>query len=195
MAYIRTLEELLAGMQQRDRQALAELYGRFAPSLMGMLLRSLGDRSGAEAVIAEVFLDLWKRARGTGWDRRQRSCTTCHGCTCRCYPAVTRRKGLGPFRNQRIHRYLRKFLPWLPEPGAIASLATRREVMSRVMKDYCHSASARRLIWLCSRATRKRRLRRKLGDPLGRVKSELRAGLRFLRHRLRAVLGTWSATI
>ena len=35
----------------------------------------------------------------------------------------------------------------------------------------------------------------KLGEPLGRVKSELRAGMRFLRHRLRAVLGTWAATI
>jgi hypothetical protein len=54
MAYTRTLEELLAGVRRGDRQALTELHGRFAPSLMGMLLRSLGDRSAAEAVIAEA---------------------------------------------------------------------------------------------------------------------------------------------
>ena len=32
-------------------------------------------------------------------------------------------------------------------------------------------------------------------QPPGRIEHELRAGLRFLRHRLRAVMGTWSANI
>ena len=35
----------------------------------------------------------------------------------------------------------------------------------------------------------------KFGQPLGKVRTELRAAMGFLRHRLRAVMGTWVANI
>jgi RNA polymerase sigma-70 factor (ECF subfamily) len=193
MAYTRTLEELLAGMQQRDRQALAELYGRFAPSLMGMLLRSLGDRSAAEAVIAEVFIDLWKRTRHT--DGIDGSVAAQLVMVARAAAIRRLRAGRG-FAPSEISESadLRRFLPWLPEPGAIASLAGRREVMSRVMKEL-PQRQRETLDLAVFKGYTETEIARKLGEPLGRVKSELRAGMRFLRHRLRVVLGTWSATI
>ena len=34
-----------------------------------------------------------------------------------------------------------------------------------------------------------------LGEPLGKVKTAMRAAITFLRHRRRAVMGTWAANL
>ena len=193
MVYTRTLEELLAGMRRRERQALAELHGRFAPSLMGMLLRSLGDRSAAEAVVTEVLMDLWKRARhteGIGGSVAAQLVMTARAAAIRRLRAG---RGVVPSETSESGN-LWRFLPWLPEPEAIASLARRREVMNRVMKEM-PQRQRETLDLTVFKGYTETEIAQKLGEPLGRVKSELRAGMRFLRHRLRAVLGTWAATI
>jgi RNA polymerase sigma-70 factor (ECF subfamily) len=58
-----------------DRKALAQLYNRFAPSLMAVAQRILGERREAEDLLHDVFLEVWRQAaqfdpaRGTvrGW--------------------------------------------------------------------------------------------------------------------------------
>jgi RNA polymerase sigma-70 factor (ECF subfamily) len=60
-AEVRT-EVLLGRVAERDAEALGSLYDRFAPKLMGLLVRILSSRSGAETALQEVFLRLWKEA-------------------------------------------------------------------------------------------------------------------------------------
>jgi RNA polymerase sigma factor (sigma-70 family) len=55
-------EVLLGRVAERDSEALGSLYDRFAPKLMGLLVRILSSRSGAETALQEVFLRLWKEA-------------------------------------------------------------------------------------------------------------------------------------
>jgi RNA polymerase sigma-70 factor, ECF subfamily len=54
--------ELVAGIAGGDRQALAALYRRFAPSLMAVGQRILGDRREAEDLLHDVFLEVWRQA-------------------------------------------------------------------------------------------------------------------------------------
>jgi RNA polymerase sigma-70 factor (ECF subfamily) len=45
-----------------DEQALAALYDRYAPVLLGLARRVVGDAAEAEEVLQEVFIHAWRRA-------------------------------------------------------------------------------------------------------------------------------------
>jgi RNA polymerase sigma factor (sigma-70 family) len=51
------LHQLLAGQQE----ALGQLYGRYAPLVFNLAAQSL-DRVGAEEIVQDVFLTVWRRA-------------------------------------------------------------------------------------------------------------------------------------
>jgi len=53
---------IVARMARGDRSALGALYERHAPRLLGLSLRILGDRSEAEDLVHDVFLEAWKHA-------------------------------------------------------------------------------------------------------------------------------------
>src|SRR5919198_1761925 len=46
----------------RDERALAELYDRHSRLLFGLILRVLRNRSEAEDVLQEAFMQVWTRA-------------------------------------------------------------------------------------------------------------------------------------
>ena len=46
-----------------DERAFAEIYDRYSPILLGLLLRILRSRPEAEDVLQEVFLQVWQQAR------------------------------------------------------------------------------------------------------------------------------------
>ena len=49
-------------LRGRDRAALDGLYGEYAPTVLGFLVNTLGDRATAEDVHQQVFLEVWQRA-------------------------------------------------------------------------------------------------------------------------------------
>ena len=49
-------------LQRRDRSALESLYREYAPTVLGYLINTLGDRGTAEDVHQQVFLEVWQRA-------------------------------------------------------------------------------------------------------------------------------------
>src|SRR5581483_11464666 len=53
---------LMARIVARDEVAVGELYDRHNRLLFGLILRILRDRSEAEEVLQEVFLQVWTRA-------------------------------------------------------------------------------------------------------------------------------------
>lgn len=58
----RTDEELMAAIALSDPSALALLYDRYAPLLFGLCLRILHQHVDAQAVLSEVFFEIWQRA-------------------------------------------------------------------------------------------------------------------------------------
>ncbi len=68
-------EALIARVARSDRTALETLYDRYAPMVLGISLKIIGDRAVAEEVLQETFWQVWQGAatyqpqRGpfTGW--------------------------------------------------------------------------------------------------------------------------------
>lgn len=55
-------EALVVDIARGDREALAELYDRYAPILLALGRRILGPAIEAEDVLHDVFVDVWRRA-------------------------------------------------------------------------------------------------------------------------------------
>ncbi len=54
--------ELIRRIADRRQEALAELYDRFAPLLVALTRRILGNGADAEEVVQEAFLQVWAQA-------------------------------------------------------------------------------------------------------------------------------------
>lgn len=186
-------EELLVRVAERNEGALGVLYERLAPRLLALLHRILGERRDAELALEEVFLRLWKQAsRLSGEDI---SVSAWLAITARNIGVERLRAGKGleplPVGGRATPG---KTPAWCPRPAQAALLDQRSELLKKVMMQLPpHQRQALELAVLdgCTEAE----IARKLEEPLGRVRTELRAAMSFLRHRLRAVMGTWSANI
>jgi RNA polymerase sigma-70 factor (ECF subfamily) len=186
-------EALVARIAQHDDAALGELYDRCAPRLLGMALRILRDRSAAEQVIEDVFVRLWHEAR----HHPPRDASVVVG-------LVIMARNAAIYRRRAEHKMpplssagqdsLRKSLAWLPRPEEIARLDDRRELLNKVLNQL-PKPQRHALELAVFEGYTEAEIAAELGEPLGRAQAALRAGMRFLRHRLRAVLGTWAANI
>ncbi|MFB3921770.1 MAG: RNA polymerase sigma factor [Terriglobia bacterium] len=185
-----TSEALFA---QRDAEALGELYARFAPALLGMLQRILPDRDAAEDALDRVFLQAWKEADPPAGGRA--SVAARLFLTARAIAVRLRRKqlklpALPASPGDRIDSNLSR----LPNAEAVKRVDERRELLKKSLSQL--PKAQRELLELAVfEGLTEEEIAAKLGEPLGKVKSGLRAGMRFIRHRLRAVTGTWAANI
>lgn len=55
---------LVARLQRRDPQALAELYDRYGRLVYSLILRIVRDSGTAEDLVQETFLRVWNRVQG-----------------------------------------------------------------------------------------------------------------------------------
>ena len=53
---------LISGAAAGDRDCLAALYDRYAPALLAIGRRILGDRREAEDLLHDVFIEVWRKA-------------------------------------------------------------------------------------------------------------------------------------
>jgi RNA polymerase sigma-70 factor, ECF subfamily len=184
-------EELLARIAARDEAALGELYDRCAPGLLGMLMRILSDRAAAEEVLEDVFARLWSEAR-----RLSREGSSVGA---RLF-FLARRRAIERLRAARRLPALtfsvpeRTTLAWLPQPKEIALVDQRRELLRKVINQL-PKPQREALEGVIFEGYTAAELAHRLDEPRARVRAGLQAAMRFLRHRLAAVLGTWAANI
>jgi RNA polymerase sigma-70 factor, ECF subfamily len=189
----RTTEELLIRLARRDEEALGILYDRFAPALLGMLRRILVERQDAEQVLQDVFLRLWDKAAHFSREGISVSAWLALAARGGAVDRLRAEKGLSP-QARGSHRALRNHSAWLPRGKQITLLEERSELLKKVIKQLpSHQRQALDLAVFDGYTEGE--IAQKLGEPLGKVKAELRAAMSFLRHRLRAVMGTWAANI
>ncbi|MBZ5514344.1 MAG: sigma-70 family RNA polymerase sigma factor [Acidobacteriia bacterium] len=185
-------EALATRAAERDLGAFAELYGRLAPGLLGMALRILPDHAAAAGIVEQAFVLFWNETRR--FPRDGASVAAWLSLTARQIAVNTRRSRLrlpavSGSKTSPLGDYA-----WLPHPEEIARIEERRELLRKVLHQLPKDQRDALELVVFEGLTEEE-LAARLGEPLGRVRSGLRASMRFLRHRLRAVLGTWSANI
>ena len=55
-------KQLIKQINDGDPAALEILYERYAPAVMGLAVKMLGDRTTAEEIVQETFWRVWKKA-------------------------------------------------------------------------------------------------------------------------------------
>jgi RNA polymerase sigma-70 factor (ECF subfamily) len=57
-----TDQDLIAQVAAGDREAFARLYDRYAPRVLGLILKIVRNRTDADDVLQEAFLQIWAKA-------------------------------------------------------------------------------------------------------------------------------------
>jgi RNA polymerase sigma-70 factor (ECF subfamily) len=162
-------------LKARDERALAELYDRLAPWVLGLAFRILQDEDEAEEVVGDVFVQVWRRV--DQHDARR-------GPLVPWILSIARNRALDALR--RRHRWWRKAERWktarsqenaeglAPEPAeaAVPGWPVHREVHAALA---ALPAEQRRLVTLAYfEGLTHREIAKRTGQPLGTVKTRLR---------------------
>ena len=193
MAQELTAEQLVAGVAEHNEEMLSRLYDQYAPKLFGIITNIVADRTAAQEILEEVFTGLWKDARRVHPGRGSVLFWLMLEARARAVDHQRREEKLGPEAHACLKSLLRT-PSWLPRPEEISGIEGRRVLLNKIIHRLPSSQNqmVEQAIFKGSTETE---MAGQFGQPPARIEGELRASLRFLRHRLRAVLGTWTADI
>jgi RNA polymerase sigma-70 factor (ECF subfamily) len=174
--------DLVVRLQRRDAQALAELYDRYGRIVYSMILRVVRDTGIAEDLVQETFIRIWNRVQA--FDAQKGSIGPWLLAVARNRAIDYLRSASGRERNavefeETDHPSLYTDM----EPGILAS-EKARVVKAAVQKL---SANQRQVIELAYfEGLSQTEMAERMGQPLGTVKTWVRAALKTLRDELGA---------
>lgn len=167
--------DLIRRVTQGDESALAALYDRYAGLVYSVAVRVLKDNGAAEEILQDTFYQLWRNASAYDGSRG----------------------GLGPWllvsaRNRAIDHLRRRKTADPPPEGPVAlafrleSNAERAELMSAIRSalDGLPLAQRQALEMAYFEGMTHVEISQRTGEPLGTVKTRLRAALQGLRRAL-----------
>jgi RNA polymerase sigma-70 factor, ECF subfamily len=163
---------LLAAIRSGDEQAMGELYERYSGIVYSVALRVLADTAAAEDILQEVFMKLWRtpnvfdESRGSlaGW-----------------LAVIARNRAIDSLRQRRPESDIEDVIVSV-EPDLV------READWSRMRDKIRGAlsvmpalqrSALEMAFF--EGLTHTEIAEKTGEPLGTVKTRIRAGLKSLR--------------
>lgn len=168
--------ELVQRIAGGDRDALAALYDRYAPLLLGVARRLLGDPREAEDLVHDVLLEVWRQAGDFDPDRGSPRSWIFVRLRSR---ALDRRKAAGvirtvPLTAAQLER---------PGPDDDPSLAPDRARIRRALQAL---SPAQRTVLVLGyfEGLSSSEIAERIDVPIGTVKSRVAAALRALRDGL-----------
>ncbi|MGH7856734.1 MAG: sigma-70 family RNA polymerase sigma factor [Candidatus Binatia bacterium] len=173
--------ELIAEAALGNQRAFAALYDRHGAILLGLLVRILRDRSEAEDVLQEVFLQAWQQA--TSFDGAR-------GRPSQWLMMIARSRALDRLRarDSRV-RTVAEASREATEPvrdTAGAVIASEEGLRVRRALEAVPAAQRQVLRLAYFGGLTQTEIAATLDRPLGTVKTQIRLGLMKLRERLRA---------
>lgn len=170
--------ELIEAIQEGDRTSLQRLYGLEARRLYGIALRIVRRPDMAADVVQDVFIQVWRNARSFSAER---------GDAQAWLTGIARYRALDALRKRRREI--------LSDDPALGDAAEEPDIIDRIEQAGTESALRKCLDELAERERRcvvlafvdglsHSELARRLGAPLGSVKSWVRRGLLSLRRCL-----------
>jgi len=175
---------LVRRLKARDERALQELYDALAPWVLGLAFRILHDEDEAEEVVGDVFVKVWRHVHKH--DPRR-------GPLVPWILSITRNRALDELRRRR--RWWRKADRWEQAQGTDEEAGDRAPNEAAVpgwpLHREVHAALAalpdelRRVVTLAYfEGLSHSQIARRLQQPLGTVKTRLRAAHRKLTDQL-----------
>jgi len=163
---------LVSAIRSGDEQAMAQLYERYSPIVYSVALRVLGDTGAAEDILQEVFMQLWRSpdvfdaTRGSlpGW-----------------LAVVTRNRAIDSLRKRRSETDITDVVVSI-EPdlvGRAESSRTLEKIRGALAGMPPQQRSALEMAFF--EGLTHTEIAEKTGEPLGTIKTRIRAGLLTLR--------------
>jgi RNA polymerase sigma-70 factor (ECF subfamily) len=177
---------LLHAVARRNEAALASLYDRYRLILFGLLVRILGSREEAEDILQEVFIQVWRRA--ADFDEQRGKPFT-------WLVTLARSRAIDRLRQLRARERL--VTANAQEAPAEASDAAedayrseQKEIVSGALAQL--PADQRQTLLLAYfEGLTQSEIAKRLGAPLGTVKTRMRTGM----IKLRELLGDRAQTL
>jgi RNA polymerase sigma-70 factor, ECF subfamily len=162
----------VTAMKSGDQSALAELYDRYSPVVYAVAVRVLGDTGAAEDVLQEVFLQLW---------RNPGAFDAARGNLASWLAVITRNRAIDALRKRRPERDIEDVL--ISVVPDLAAEADRSRAAQKVREVLGTMPAAQRsaLEMAYFEGMSHSEIAGKTGEPLGTIKTRIRAGLMTLR--------------
>jgi len=163
---------LIAAVRSGDENAMAALYDRYSGIVYSVALRVLGDTGAAEDVIQEVFMQLWRNAGVFDSSR---------GNLGAWLAVISRNRAIDSLRKRRPGTDVEDVIVSV-EPD-MSGDAERSRAMEKVRSALGAMPAAQRsaLEMAYFEGLSHSEIATKTGEPLGTVKTRIRAGLLALR--------------
>jgi RNA polymerase sigma-70 factor, ECF subfamily len=165
-------ESLLVRLTAGDQRALGEVYDRYAGLVNGLALRILHDRTEAEDVVQEVFVQVWRQASRFDPSRGTPEAWIC---------TMARTRALDRLRR----RSSRREEPSEKAPGVSEAPRTEQALAVRKALDSLSPDQRKALELAYYEGLTQTEIAARLQEPLGTIKTRIRTAM----IRLRDVLG------
>jgi RNA polymerase sigma-70 factor (ECF subfamily) len=163
---------IVSGLKTGDQGAMAQLYDRYSSVVYAVALRVLGDTGAAEDVLQEVFLQLW---------RNPSAFDAARGSLASWLAVITRNRAIDSLRKRRPETDIEDVvLSVATDLAAEADRARAAETVRGVMGSMA-PAQRSALEMAYWEGMSHSEIANKTGEPLGTVKTRIRAGLIALR--------------
>jgi RNA polymerase sigma-70 factor, ECF subfamily len=177
--------QLIQQVANQDRDAFSQLYDRFSTLVFTLALRMLRVRSDAEDLLQEVFVQVWRQARGYSAARGSPEAWIIN---------IARSRAIDKIRS--IRRMEKNFVltddPARAESGEnVESSAAESEAKLTMNSALANLPEAQRKVLELAYfdGLTQTEIAERLAEPLGTVKTRMRSGIQ----RLREMLGTQAA--
>ena len=176
--------ELAARLKRREPQAMADLYDRYGRLAYSVILRIVRDGALAEDLVQETFLRVWNRSQGFDSER---------GALGPWLLAIARNRAIDYIRSVdgRMSRNAYELVE-MENPALFANLESQmvNSDQARRIRDALTrlNPSHRNVIELAYfEGLSQTEMAERMGQPLGTIKTWVRAALKNLREQLGAV--------
>jgi RNA polymerase sigma-70 factor (ECF subfamily) len=159
-------------MKSGDQSAIADLYDRYSSIVYAVALRVLGDTMAAEDVLQEVFLQLW---------RNPGAFDAARGNLAAWLAVIARNRAIDALRRRKPETDIEDVvISVAPDLAANADRTRAAEKVRGVLQEMAPQQRAA-LEMAYFEGLSHSEIASKTGEPLGTIKTRIRAGLMALR--------------
>jgi RNA polymerase sigma-70 factor (ECF subfamily) len=180
MDHALTDEQLLTQLKRGESRAMAVLYDRYARLVFSLAVRILNDRAGAEEVVQEVFVKVWRRARDYDARRGKFSAWLSGIAHHHAIDELRRRRvrpSAAPSDDEEHAANIADDGPGLLE---LAATSLERRRISEALRAI-PPAQSRAIEMAYFEGYTQQEIADQLGEPLGTVKTRMRLGMQKLK--------------